>query len=168
MAKKTLLCCLALFVGLVSSCGDSSKSKQREELGAVVDISFSDGTHCEVCALVADSPQERSDGLSGIDKLEGYDAMLFELDEKSGASFWMKNVRFPIDLLLVGSGGDLLARHTMPVCKDSECELYGVPDHALLALEIPHLAHTLSLEDVTSVKKTDRTCSGHMLADSAL
>lgn len=167
MAKKTLLSCLALCLATVSSCGDSSESRQREELGTVVEISFSDGTHCKVCALVADTPQERSDGLSDLDKLEGYDAMLFELGEKSGASFWMKDVRFPIDLLLVGSGGDLLARYLMPVCADSECELYGVPDHASFALEIPHLAHALSLEDVTSVKKTDRTCSGYMLAEAA-
>jgi hypothetical protein len=55
-----------------------------------------------VRVIIADTEEERIQGLSGRLKLEGADAMLFVFSEADYHGIWMKDMRFPIDLIWVG------------------------------------------------------------------
>ena len=48
---------------------------------------------------VSDTPEKRSLGLGKRDKLENGWGMLFVFEKRIPHSFWMKNMRFPIDII---------------------------------------------------------------------
>ena len=48
---------------------------------------------------VSDTPEKRSLGLGKRDKLENGWGMLFVFEKQIPHSFWMKNMRFPIDII---------------------------------------------------------------------
>lgn len=50
---------------------------------------------------IADNDEERAKGLSGRDKLEEGNGMLFVFDEKTKATFWMKDMEIPIDIIFI-------------------------------------------------------------------
>jgi hypothetical protein len=62
-------------------------------------IGFPDET--TVTAEIADSPQERATGLSEHVYLHEDHGMLFLLDAPSQPSFWMKDMKFPIDIVWI-------------------------------------------------------------------
>ena len=50
---------------------------------------------------IADSPQKHEKGLSGRDSLSSGRGMLFIMQEDSMPTFWMKNMKFPIDIMWI-------------------------------------------------------------------
>ena len=50
---------------------------------------------------IADEPNEQSRGLSGRDSLEENGGMLFVFPESEKYSFWMKEMRFSLDLIWI-------------------------------------------------------------------
>lgn len=50
---------------------------------------------------IADSKQERSKGLAGREGLEKDSGMLFIFEKKDKYQFWMKDVKFPLDLIWI-------------------------------------------------------------------
>ncbi len=52
-------------------------------------------------AEIADSAQERQQGLMSREHLAEDQGMLFIFDEESIPSFWMKNMRFALDILWI-------------------------------------------------------------------
>ena len=55
-------------------------------------------------ADVADTPALRQLGLGGRDSLAPNRAMWFVFDEAAPRSFWMLNMRFPLDIVWVSEG----------------------------------------------------------------
>lgn len=55
-------------------------------------------------ADVADTPALRQLGLGGRDSLAQNRAMWFVFDEAAPRSFWMLNMRFPLDIVWVSEG----------------------------------------------------------------
>jgi len=53
---------------------------------------------------VADSAEEWSQGLSGREQLAGDEGMLFVFDDQVRRSFWMRQMRFPLDMLFIRNG----------------------------------------------------------------
>lgn len=51
---------------------------------------------------IVDTPPERARGLSGIDSIEDDEGMLFVFGGPRRYSFWMKDMRFPIDIVWIG------------------------------------------------------------------
>lgn len=51
--------------------------------------------------LVAKSDAERMQGLSGREKLDDDQGMLFIFEQKALYPFWMKNMNFPIDIIYI-------------------------------------------------------------------
>lgn len=49
------------------------------------------------------TPEEREQGLSGRDKLNEDEGMLFVFDHVDKYSFWMKDMNFPIDIIWISS-----------------------------------------------------------------
>jgi|SRR3989344_4396151 len=52
-------------------------------------------------ADIADSEAEIVEGLSGRDELLSNEAMIFVLPASSRAGFWMKDMKFPIDIIWI-------------------------------------------------------------------
>jgi uncharacterized protein len=92
--RRALALALALVVACVAftGCGDDSGQPAGR---AVVDIEGA-----AVTAEVADDEASRQRGLSGRDSLDPDSGMLFLLPGDS-PSFWMKGMRFPIDIVWI-------------------------------------------------------------------
>ncbi|MCH7952134.1 DUF192 domain-containing protein [Patescibacteria group bacterium] len=58
----------------------------------------------KVSVEIADSPEEWSQGLSGREGLGEDDGMLFVFPNSTQRSFWMKGMRFPLDMLFIDQG----------------------------------------------------------------
>jgi uncharacterized membrane protein (UPF0127 family) len=51
--------------------------------------------------FIADEPHEQTRGLSGRDRLEEYQGMLFFMNEIKHHTFWMKDMKFDIDIIWI-------------------------------------------------------------------
>jgi uncharacterized protein len=58
--------------------------------------------------IIADTPEERKTGLSGRDQL-GAQGMLFVFEESDYHGIWMKDMRFPIDVIWIGEDRTVLS-----------------------------------------------------------
>ena len=58
----------------------------------------------EFFVLVADTPEERARGLSGRPSLPRDWGMWFDLGRSTVPSFWMKDMRFPQDMVWIDAG----------------------------------------------------------------
>jgi len=80
----------------------------------------------------------RSRGLMHRESLPPGRGMLFRFDSPGPVSFWMKNVRFPLDLLYFDSRGCLLAHHdSVPPCTTGRCPVYSSELATAWVLEVP-------------------------------
>jgi uncharacterized membrane protein (UPF0127 family) len=86
---------------------------------------------------VADTNDERSRGLMGVEELSPLDGMLFVFDTESVRSFWMKDTLIPLDIAFFGRDGFLVSQTTMTTCLDGDCPSYSSVDAAQYALEAP-------------------------------
>ena len=84
---------ILVFVGL-SYWGYSSYQKYQ----ALPRVAINDRTYF---VEVADTPESRMTGLMNRDNLGGADGMLFIFDTLTPHSFWMKDVRFPLDIVWI-------------------------------------------------------------------
>ncbi len=76
-------------------------------------VTLPDGT--AVWAEIADSPEERRTGLSDHASLGPDRGMLFLLDEPVLASFWMKDMDFPIDIIWISGETVVSIESDVPV-----------------------------------------------------
>jgi len=68
---------------------------------------------------LAVSAEEKTIGLMYRDRLEYIGGMLFVLDDDDSHSFWMKNVRFPLDIIWIDKKKKILhIDEDVPVCSD--------------------------------------------------
>jgi uncharacterized membrane protein (UPF0127 family) len=91
-----------------------------------IKVFFPDGF--AVVAELAVSPEERARGLMFRDELHEDQAMLFLFTEEDIHSFWMKNMRFAIDILWLDRNKRIVhIESRVPPCPREPCETY-VPD----------------------------------------
>ena len=64
------------------------------------------GFKAMIAALLADTPSKRNRGLSFRESLSRDTGMLFIFDKKEAYSFWMNEMKFPLDFLWID--GDLV------------------------------------------------------------
>ena len=89
-ALTVIAACLAL-----AACGDGDESSDPR---TVVEVGGA-----SVTAEVADDVPSRQRGLSGRDRLAPDAGMLF-LEPNDSPQFWMKGMRFPIDIVWIRNG----------------------------------------------------------------
>lgn len=61
-----------------------------------------------VTVSIASTPEARARGLGGRASLAGDEGMLFVFDSDAKYRFWMKDMRFPIDILWLSSDGNVV------------------------------------------------------------
>ena len=85
---------------------------------------------------IADSQAERSRGLMLRKYLAPKQGMLFIFPEEDKHSFWMKNMKFPLDLIWIGGNKKVVDIKTyVSPCGDT-CESYSPLAKALYVLEV--------------------------------
>ncbi|RZV41617.1 MAG: DUF192 domain-containing protein [Acidimicrobiia bacterium] len=99
---------------------------------AVVEL---DGSPLTVA--VADTNDERSRGLMGVEALSPLDGMLFVFENSTIRSFWMKDTLIPLDIAFFDEDGFLVSQTTMAVCPEDDCPRYSSEAPARYALEAP-------------------------------
>jgi len=100
---------------------------------------------------IADTPEERAQGLMFREDLGQFSGMLFIYDRPQPVSFWMKNTPLPLDMLFIDETGTVrrIAERTTPFSTRS------VPggDDILMVLEINGgLSEMLGLEVGTQIR----------------
>lgn len=78
----------------------------------------------ELTVAVAESPDQRSQGLMGVTELGGLDGMLFVFQTDSDGGFWMKNTLIPLDIVFFTSDGGFVDALTMEPCAEDPCPTY--------------------------------------------
>lgn len=92
----------------------------------------------ELIADVAATNEQRAQGLSVKDALAENEAMLFVFDTAQDHSFWMKNMKFPIDIIWLDSNRTVVhVEHNLQPCNfEVFCPTYKPDDNnALYVLE---------------------------------
>ena len=95
---------------------------------------YVDGTVVHV--TIADSPQEREQGLSGRAQLPPDEGLLFIFGEPGAYGFWMKDMIFPIDILWFSAIRELIHVEEL-VSPDSYPTQYTPQGDSLYVLEVP-------------------------------
>ena len=90
-----------------------------------------------VKAEIADTAQKRSEGLMFRGHLAEKEAMFFVFPEEDRFGFWMKNMRFPLDLIWVSSDKKVVdISKNLSVCSDEVCPSFNPADKVKYVLEV--------------------------------
>jgi len=85
---------------------------------------------------VADDEVERDRGLSGRDKLEPNRGMMFVFDQLDFHGIWMKDMKFPIDIIWLDDTQQVVTIKTY-ISPDSYPEVFRPTQESLYVLEVP-------------------------------
>lgn len=86
---------------------------------------------------IADTPNSRRRGLTGVDDFGAVDGMVFVFDAPTETSFHMRDVPAPLDIAFIAADGTVLAVLTMPPCEADPCPTYRSPAPFQWAIETP-------------------------------
>ena len=87
-------------------------------------------------ADVAITGDQRSKGLAVKDTLAENESMLFVFSKANDYSFWMKNMKFPIDIIWLGTDRYVIhIEHSLEPCESDACPSYTPDDKAQYVLE---------------------------------
>ena len=88
-------------------------------------------------ADIAATDEQRTKGLSVKDSLAENEAMLFVFDNEGEHTFWMKNMKFPIDIIWIDADKtvDHIEHRLQPCRSDLLCPTYTPVDDSLYVLE---------------------------------
>lgn len=95
------------------------------DIGQELPISAEANVAGETIALeVAKTQQQQAMGLMFRDSLAPDRGMLFTFERPQPASFWMKNVKLPLDMIFLRDG-KVKAIAAAPPCRKDPCPTYG-------------------------------------------
>lgn len=97
---------LALALSLVSQTALASSSCRDNRVGL-----RGDWGAAEFRVDLADTPEERSQGLMFVDKMAADKGMLFVYERPQVAAFWMRNTLIPLDMIFAGPDGVVTRVH---------------------------------------------------------
>ena len=127
-------------VSLFPWCGDTDEvtAPQRDDPApfTAIEISTPGG---DAMVLLADTGEERSQGLMGKEDLGGYDGMLFEFPSDTQGGFWMKDTLIPLSIAFFDASGRVVDFFDMEPCppEESTCPSYRPDSPYRRALEVP-------------------------------
>ncbi|MBI5230471.1 MAG: DUF192 domain-containing protein [Candidatus Magasanikbacteria bacterium] len=140
-----VIVCAALFVMFLAYL------KTREYLLPKVVVQIGDQ---KVVVEVADSPLARSRGLSGHAPLEENQGMLFIFPKPDRHQFWMKDMKFPIDIVWLNDGRVVDVAPDVPVSVTKDLPVYSprLPASSVLELRAGFMVrHGIKIGDVVEL-----------------
>ena len=107
----------------------------QEDEAKEIPVGFPSGR--KIQAELAETPDERARGLMFRDSLAADRGMLFIFPTPDFHGFWMKNCRFPIDIIWLSSEKKIVhIERAVPPCKEDPCPTYGPMRKARYVLEV--------------------------------
>lgn len=85
---------------------------------------------------IADTAEEREQGLMNRESLCDRCGMLFVFDEEGKYSFWMKDTLIPLDMVFIDKNGIIVNIYSAEPCAEEQCESYTPTDNAKYVLEV--------------------------------
>jgi uncharacterized membrane protein (UPF0127 family) len=123
---------LFLFLFLIIGMCTSIFSQEEKDYAFVT---LPGGTRIK--AEIVDTPEERAQGLMYRDKVEENEGMLFIFEELGFYSFWMKNMKIPIDIIWLSPEGKVVyIAAKIPPCTKDPCPSYQPYQKAQYVLEL--------------------------------
>jgi uncharacterized membrane protein (UPF0127 family) len=110
----------------LAACGSSSDATDRTSVRV---------GPAEVNVEIADSETERERGLAGRDELAEDRGMLFVYSDRAVRTFWMKGMRFPLDIIWIDRGRIAGIERNVPVPQGTT-PTYSSPTPADRVLEV--------------------------------
>ncbi|WP_049972203.1 DUF192 domain-containing protein [Haladaptatus cibarius] len=105
-----------------------------------VSASFvTNGERTNVTLEVANSPDERSQGLMHRESLPENHGMVFVFDEAQPQTFWMKNTPLPLDIIFISADGTVInveQADPQPNASDLELDRYSSDEPAKYVVEM--------------------------------
>ena len=91
-----------------------------------------------VTASLSTTPDSQSKGLSIKDSLNEKEGMLFIFESPQKYSFWMKDMKFPIDIIWINSTGKIvhIEKNLSPCYLLLPCPSYAPNNDSLYVLEV--------------------------------
>ena len=90
----------------------------------------------EFIVELADTKELQRRGLMNRETMPELHGLLMAFDYDRRAPIWMKNVKFPIDVVWLSSEGLVIDVKTLPVCKEAPCKVYYPVGPARFVLEV--------------------------------
>lgn len=100
-------------------------------------VTTADGTTCEVCVWLAETGQQRAQGLMLVTDLGPASAMAFRYPDPHTGTFWMKDTLMPLSIAFFAPDGAFLDSFDMDPCTTSSCPNYPTATDFLVAVEVP-------------------------------
>jgi uncharacterized membrane protein (UPF0127 family) len=124
----------------------AGQENQSQQTIIQQEVTSEDGSYAQVNITVNDqvlianisaNPEQRTAGLSSKDALAQNEAMLFVFDNEAAHRFWMKDMKFPIDIIWINSDKIVVdIEHTLQPCNLGVlCSTYEPDDDSLYVLE---------------------------------
>ena len=129
MRRATVLVLL-----FAASCGSSDAGRSADDT-ATLRIR-TDGGIRSLDVQVADTTQERADGVMGRETLSPYDGMAFVWTEPVHGSFWMKDTLIPLSVAFWDQQGRIVSIMDMEPCRQDPCPTYGPDTPFVGAVEV--------------------------------
>jgi len=132
--------CFILIVGfLFSNPGKFTQTNNFSVNNQVGNVITVNGTKINI--FLAQTPEQRSEGLSKTESLKENEGMLFVFDKKdTKPSFWMKNMLFPIDIIWINDKKVIQIDTNVPVppkdTPDNKLETYSPTTEIDYVLEV--------------------------------
>jgi uncharacterized membrane protein (UPF0127 family) len=100
---------------------------------------------------LATTPAEQQQGLSGRDSMAPDHGMLFAFQSEDYWSFWMIEMKFPLDMIWFNSSRQaVFFEQNLPPCGPTFCQVFTPPVKAMYVLEVNAgfiATHQISLGD---------------------
>jgi len=91
----------------------------------------------EIKTEVVKTSADLERGLSGRKSLNDGEGMLFAFDDYKVRTFWMKDMKFPLDIIWISDGLIIGADKNLPPEGDTPQKTYSSPGPANQVLEVP-------------------------------
>ncbi len=121
---------LAVVASLFGFYGQAAQEKLEETM-----LGFPSGR--QVQAELAVTSDQRARGLMFRDSLDSSRGMLFVFPQADFHAFWMKNCRFPIDIIWLSAKKRIVhIERAVPPCQEDPCPSYGPMRKAKYVVEV--------------------------------
>ena len=128
----------------------------------VIEVTRADGTTESYCVWLAETGEQREQGLMNVTSLGGADGMLFRFGVDQNTSFWMKDTLLPLSIAFVAADGAFVSATDMEPCAPdvAACQVYGADGPYADALEVPQgQLSALGIGPGTRLRVTGAACA---------
>ncbi len=117
--------------------GTSETVTASDEAGQMLPITAQAEMNGEIIQLeVAETQQQQAMGFMFRSEIPTDRGMLFSFEPPRRVSFWMKNVRVPLDMVFLRDGKVVAIAADVPPCTADPCSTYGPPEMVDSVIEL--------------------------------